>query len=482
MFENKATNDQTTSSPTRGRSPQETTNSERNSRSVSKVRASFIAVEKPGLPGQAPQWGLRKASDVSSISAVNGNISEDSSLGKITSRTSTTMADNGETAQDDLGHLLKGSSFDNEEAISTRQVNDATDGPSSGEPQTNAAPQETTENKTPKQDNTTSPASKMETPTSATKSKPSPAQPDASKPGQPVKTSPTRNVPAKSAEKSPISPSAPQSTKVNTTHPAPSVRGIRGGPAKIMAVMDSANKARVEREKKSPMIEKKSPNEKKSSIEKKSPTIERKSSQAVKKDVTPKTSITNGAKKEPTSSKAAKSTKPPTKLVKLPAAATARTAASVARTDGPPKKLSTDNRRVSAVRKDQPLSKATSTATASSLAKRTPRTSLAPQTNGHERPKSRVSTAKDESFLARMTRPTASSQKKVHEKVTKPDSPPRTRKVSDKIRQSLGSTKDKSEDKENEADSPLETKTSLPQAEEQTVMTAQWAPEQEETS
>lgn len=473
MFENKATNDQTTSSPTRGRSPQETTNSERNSRSVSKVRASFIAVEKPGLPGQAPQWGLRKASDVSSISAVNGNISEDSSLGKITSRTSTTMADNGETAQDDLGHLLKGSSFDNEEASSMKQVSDARDAPFSGEPQTNATPLDTTEKKTPEQGNATSPASKTETPTSATKAKRSPAQPDASKPRQSVKTSPTRNVPAKS-EKSPTSPSASHSTKVNTTHPAPSVRGIRGGPAKIMAVMDSANKARIEREKKSPTAEKKSP-----TTEKKSLTTERKPSQPVKKDVTPKTSITNGAKKEPTSPKAAKSTKPPTKPVKLPAAATARTAASVARTDGPPKKLSTDNRRVSAVRKDQPLSKATSTATASSLAKRTPRTSLAPQTNGHERPKSRVSTAKDESFLARMTRPTASSQKKVHEKVTKPDSPPRTRKVSDRNRQGLGSTKDKSEDKENEADSPLETKTSLPQAEEKT---AQWAPEQEETS
>lgn len=53
-----------------------------------------------------------------------------------------------------------------------------------------------------------------------------------------------------------ISPRETQVGKVHTTRPVPSIKGIRGGPAKIMAIMDSANKARVGREKKSQETEK----------------------------------------------------------------------------------------------------------------------------------------------------------------------------------------------------------------------------------
>ena len=418
---------------------------------MSKVRASFIAVEKPGQPGQAHQWGLRKASDVNSVSGMSGNIAEDLSLRKFTSRSSVTMTD-GQTERGDLGLILKGSPFEDDKAAHTRQA------------QNKIGQLDTAKKDHPGPGKVASTASKMKSPTSATKSKPSTTQLDTSKTGLPVKTAPTRQVPPKTSDRSPISPSSSQSAKLNTTHPTPTIRGIRGGPAKIMAVMDSAKKAREGREKKSPVTETK-------------PT------QIVKRDTAPKVSDTNGAKQESSSPKVEKNTKLPTQQAKLPAVTTTPAAASAARTDGPPKTLTTDNRRVSAVRKDKPPPKVASTTTASSLAKRTPRTSLAPQTNGHERPRSRVSTAKDESFLARMTRPTASSQQKVHEKVTKPDSPPRARKVSDKVRQSLGPTKDKSENKENEAESPLEATKSAPEVEEQkTEVPAETVVAQEATS
>src|SRR5271163_1121629 len=64
MFENKTSDLATsTSPPSRGRSP---ANSEASlhSRPVSKVRATFVAVERPDEAGQGQQWGLRKASDV----------------------------------------------------------------------------------------------------------------------------------------------------------------------------------------------------------------------------------------------------------------------------------------------------------------------------------------------------------------------------------------------------------------------------------
>jgi hypothetical protein len=436
MFENKASSDQSTSPPSRGRSPLDAENSE-TSTPVSKVRASFVAVERPGQPGQAPQWGLRKASDVTSISGVNG-ITEDTSIKRIHSET---MANDVQTADGDLGVILKGSPFESDEDTHTRQAKDLGEALSSGQAQKKIS-EINTKKEPPSQDKVT----KAKSPTTVAKPTPSTSQLEPSKTGPPVKSPPTRQVPPSTTEKSPVSPKAPHAGKVNTTHPAPSIRGIRGGPAKIMAVMDSANKARVEREKKSPVTE-------------------TKPDQTTKKDAAPKTTATNGVKKEPGSTQAEKIIKPPTQPTKLPAAATTPTAASVARTDGPPKTLTTDNRRVSAVRKERPPPKVASTTTVSSLAKRTPRNSLAPQTNGHERPKSRVSTAKDESFLARMTRPTASSQQKVHEKVVKPESPPRVRKVSDKVRHSLGPAKDKSEDKENGAQSPVEATKAVPEVE-----------------
>jgi hypothetical protein len=319
------------------------------------------------------------------------------------------MAD--QTAREDLGLILKGSPFEGDQAAHTDQAKDLDQAVSSGKTQ-KKVPEIDTKQNAPSQEKIAPAAAKIKPLTSTTKPK---SSPEISK------------VAPKPAERSPITTQSPQSAKVNTTHPAASIKGIRGGPAKIMAVMESANRARVEREKRSP--------------------VEAKHSQP-NKDM-PKASITNNIKKDPTSPRLEKAPKTVVHSSKRPATATAPTAASVGRTDGPPKSLSIDNRQVSVVRKDKPPPKATSTSTTSTLAKRTPRNSLAPQTNGHERPKSRVSTAKDESFLARMMRPTASSQQKVHEKVAKVESPPRVKKVSDRVRQSSGPTK-KDDDKENE--------------------------------
>lgn len=412
---------------------------------MNKVRASFVAVEKPGQPGQPPQWGLRKASDVSTVSGLNGNITEDSSLKRTISR-NTTMTTNDQVSQGDLGLILKGSPFDDDKAAATKQAKDLGQALSSGQAQKKMLDIDTKKH-APVQEKIASTAPKMKTPTGI-KPKPSTVQLDASKTAPPVKGPPTKQVAPKPSEKNPIIPQSPQPGKVNTTHPAPTIKGIRGGPAKIMAVMDSANKARIERGKKSPVTE-------------------TKHGQSHKKDIAPKAPVANSVKKEQIPQSEQKPPKPATQPTKLPAAATAPTAASVARSDGPQKSLNTDSRRVSAVRKEKSALKVTSASTASSLGRKTPRNSLAPQTNGHERPKSRVSTAKDESFLARMMRPTASSQQKVHEKVVKADSPPRVRKMSDKVRQSLDSTKDKEDDKENEATSSLETAKSIPEVEEQ---------------
>lgn len=71
MFETKPTDPSTsTSPPSRGRSPAGSEASI-HSRPISKVRANFVAVERPNEAGQGQQWGLRKASDVGVMSETN---------------------------------------------------------------------------------------------------------------------------------------------------------------------------------------------------------------------------------------------------------------------------------------------------------------------------------------------------------------------------------------------------------------------------
>ena len=146
----------------------------------------------------------------------------------------------------------------------------------------------------------------------------------------------------------------------------------------------------------------------------------------------------------PTSPSASKkpASKPPTRPVNLPAAATALTAASAAKLPGlassrSPSRASTNgtsnDRKVTPAIKRDRLSiqtKGPSSATTTALQKRTPKT--APHTQrpptaikpGLQKKTSRASLPPDEGFLARMMRPTASSASKVHEKV-ETKSPPR---------------------------------------------------------
>ncbi len=174
------------------------------------------------------------------------------------------------------------------------------------------------------------------------------------------------------------------------------------------------------------------------------PTRETKSS--VSGDV-PKT---NGVRKDATKTSPDSKPRPrsPTRPVRLPAAATAPTSASAAKTSEGAHHISS---RVS-LGAAAPTKKASSTQLSkptASLATKTSRASLASQSGAQDRPKSRMSIAGKapaEGFLARMTRPTTSSAQKVHEKV-QPNSPPRDHKSMAKSssRKSLAKAEDDKE-------------------------------------
>ncbi|MCJ1467416.1 hypothetical protein MMC07_006040 [Pseudocyphellaria aurata] len=112
--------------------------------------------------------------------------------------------------------------------------------------------------------------------------------------------------------------------------------------------------------------------------------------------------------------------KSPTRSVRLPAAATAPTASSAAKVGDVPPSRSPSRSSVNNARKPAVLGR--DRAAPSSNARRsTPRTSLPAASNESQKPKARVSTssakAPEGSFLARMMRPTQSSASKTHEKV-----------------------------------------------------------------
>ena len=415
MFENKGT-DQSTSPPSRGRSPSGSVNSG-NSRPVSKVRASFVAVERPRDISAGQQWGLRKASDVSSMAEVKEN-----ETGNDVTRTSTVVTQNPEpiksptsphTSQDSmdggLGSILKGSSF---EGTPKKQIQK--------------------DNTSPTKDS--SPLSQKKEPTATngvgskaaevikkmqSNEKPGPlpstsliTKPDA----KPIKNPHPKPL-VKPSPKPPRSPKVDKPSPKTPTSPVTARSLVRGGPAKIKGVMESAKRATEARE----AVKKEPPKP----MSKKEP-----GSKPVSREVEtqPKPKV-NGVKKEAVNSPTKSTTTPksPTRPSKLPSAATATTATTAAKRDSqapaqqPAKK--------SAPRASLPASqsRATGATAASALHKKSSRASLAP--NGHDRPKSRVSLNKpDDGFLARMMRPTQSSQQKTHEKALV-ESPPRAHKI-----------------------------------------------------
>ena len=408
MFENKG--DLSTSPPSRGRSPSGSINSG-SSRQVSKVRASFVAVERPSDITSGQPWGLRKASDVSSMAEVRENegLAQTSTIDNEKSPTSPHTSKH--SIDGGLGSILKGSSFD-------------------GTPQkTKVAPKPSgPANK--QHDSTTSSgvgprASNMIKKMQASKDKPQPPPTSsavAKSDAKPVKN-PHPKPTVKPTPSSPRSPRLEKSSPKSPSSPAMAKSLIRGGPAKIRGVMDSAKRASEDREalrKEAPKPASKKEPEIKPKTEKK---LEVKPVSNTETKPQPKA---NGVRKEPVSATTAKSAGPrsPTKPTKLPSGATAMTTAAAAKHDShahvqQPAKRSAPRASLPATQ-----SRAIGGTTASGL-HRSSRASLAP--NGTDRPKSRVSTGKpEEGFLARMMRPTQSSSQKTHDKA-QPESPPRSK-------------------------------------------------------
>ena len=425
MFENRG--DQSTSPPSRGRSPSDSADSG-NSRPVSKVRASFVAVERPGDIKAEQQWGLRKASDVSSMAEVRENEAND------VTRTSTAITDteptksptsphtSKHTIDGGLGSILRGSSFEDTPKKQTQEekpVPVAASPSDRKQPTTNGVGSRAFD-MIEKMKNNKHPGPPPST-TLVTKSDAKPLKNPHPKPM--VKPSPA----------SPRSPRLDKSSPKTPTSPTMAKSMIRGGPAKIKGVMESAKRASEAREavkKESPKPIQRKEAEKpvvKKEVEK--PVPRKEAEKAVPKKESQTKPKINGVKREAVSAPAKPTVVPrsPTKPVKLPTAATATTTAATARRDAQPQ--AQQPVRKPAPRASLPAAQSRATApTTTSLHKKTSRASLA--TNGKDRPTSRVSLHKpDDSFLARMTRPTQSSALKTHDKV---ESPPRSRTTASK--------------------------------------------------
>lgn len=149
--------------------------------------------------------------------------------------------------------------------------------------------------------------------------------------------------------------------------------------------------------------------------------------------------------------------KSPTRPVRLPVSATAPTASSAAKLGGAPPSRSPSRASIASNHKPFNLNKARPTPLTSTTAQsrqKPVRSSLPPQSGTAEKPKTRTSTASargtDGGFLARMMRPTESSRSKTHEKV-EVKSPPR--KTARPKRQS-GGTEAQDNDKVKEAAKP----------------------------
>jgi len=429
MFENKA-GDQSTSPPSRGRSPNPSEFSN-GSRPVSKVRASFVAVERPGENGGPPILGLRRASEVSSLGGIQENAMVDGSNLERSSTTRTESDMKQETrpqlarapsstngnVEGGLGNILKGSSFDPSTPSKAPKATSATPNAKNlgGALSSGKLQNQTPRSAASKETDTTKAATMVKNMKSDGKPGPPPATTlQTTKTAQPVKPPPTR-LAVKSAPKSPII------SKPSPKTPTSPVASIKGGPAKIRGVMESAKQAQQAKAEKQPA------------------TKQERAPPAPKVDTHTKVKSTGEAtrkEKTPASPKAARSpkvtrTKSPTKPVRLPAGATANTAASAAK-DAHHSPTELDSRK-SITKKTSSLSirlpRTSVSSTTSTLAKKPSRASLANGHDKHERPKSRVSvqaSKPDEGFLARMMRPTTSSAQKTHEKI-QVNSPPRPR-------------------------------------------------------
>jgi len=442
MFENKAGDTISTSPPSRERSPVDPDVSA-HSRPMSKVRASFVAVETPSEAGQqGQQRRIRKASDVSSMDAKeNGNGVGGTADSARKESTAHIRHISKNSLEGGLGTILKGSAF---EPSTPRKG--ATEEVLEKEPEINGVSSDQSKSgailgSTSAQGGDDRMASMVDKMNAASDSgKPLPPVTTkliATKDARPIKLPPTRQVQSKPSIKSPVLPKAPKtpttSSSATITSPRP-----KKSPTSISAKTPASRPLKA--------------HEAKLSL----PTMKKEE----------KDTKVNGEKSSQNSPRLATTPRSPSKAVRQPEPAPARkTAAPAAKIqtthqpNGTKSNKSPTESKTSSLRHPPRAIATGSTTTTASLSKKTSRASLPAQTSAHDSSKSRVSTASktpDESFLARMMRPTASTASKAHEKV-QVSSPPRgNRNVAATARKSLGHAK--TEDKENDGQgvSPVE--------------------------
>lgn len=449
IFENKAS-DLSTSPPSRGRSPNGSTNSS-GSRPVSKVRASFVSVERSGEGGSPQRRRLRKHSDIN----MDGT-SEDRSNG----------------VTHGLGSILKGSAFElgeggkQIESQPTNPVEEKESAVSDDKEKQAASMVERMKQPNPGPP----PMTRLETTSTAQPIKPIPRKVPPKAPlAEPNKSpvTPTEDGPVarprgglskiqgvmNSAKEAEEGRQATAEKEKSPTAPAgngPAFK-TRGGGAKIQAVMQSAREADESRK---ATAEKEAGNP--------APTIKNglvrprgggakilgvmRSAREAEESRKASQKAADDANEEKSNTGLPKASRLPTR----PRSPKLSAASAAAKKDGyeDEKKPATRAPRVS------------NTTTASSLAKKNSRASL----NSNDQPKPRASITKpaDEGFLARLTRPTASSAQKVNDKVQS-GTPPQPRRVSltkkdlnkKPSRRSLTSERVASESKEEDTNGPV---------------------------
>ncbi|OAX79615.1 hypothetical protein ACJ72_06061 [Emergomyces africanus] len=471
---NSNNNNASTSPPSRGRSPIDHDHPG-SVRPLSKVRASFVAVERTGQSGSAPMWGLRKASDLDSNGSTNN------SPGKLTRTMSGGVDDVGSPMERSVtvassdsadkgalsGRSLAASPPDNNN-IHNNNANRNNGGlPGSGDinrPWAAKLPSRFTDSPTPGKQST--PGDTLMAGTATTELKPESGNIESkgnSKDDKPhakevAPVSSTR-MNGKSTDKT-----APKKTKSSMNPP------LR--PANIIVKKDANNttskksssnglKSPLPRTPRTPTATTSNPSAKstpKETDRSRTATTKQpvratagKTTTKPQSSVPPRDKITKPSSDNPPSTRNRPRTRSPTRPVRLPNSMIAPTASSAAKLnlDGRPAsqagtRTSNLTRKPSSLRSDRNTvsSRASRPAAASTAQKQSTRaSSLAPQqSTAHERPRSRVSNIggtrpADESFLARMMRPTASSASKMHEKIeikspSRGSGPPKVRRKS----------------------------------------------------
>ncbi|EER23036.1 hypothetical protein D8B26_004333 [Coccidioides posadasii str. Silveira] len=442
----KFENNISTSPPSRGRSPIGADGSG-TVRPLSKVRASFIPVERNGGSGSPLGWLRSTDSGVSPVNTkpmheFGGPIERSTPLsptGSIhrafpaksnpptpmtekresTGGANTTTRDvPGEVIQG-LGAILKGSAFED----SKLQL------------QKNGSPPRGLSSAVPEPNKTVVPEPKTHSPPKETLQPTKPNAPDtkttSSRPANIViPKEPNRKVSKSTLPKGPKTPPAPRTPKLPAT------------PDSHINKTNAVNSPAVAREVNKTHSRVNTP--RRSGRSSSSPVTQDKRALSTREIVSrpgSKQASPNHPKIRP---------KSPTRPVRLPSSMTAPTASSAAKTNStssrPPSRNGVNanklTRKVSSLRMDRSTAAPKTSVPSTTVRKQVSHASLAPPPNlGLDRPKSRTSNvsarAPDESFLARMMRPTASSANKVHDKidVKSPPRPSRTtqtgRKVSD---------------------------------------------------